>query len=173
MSLVAALATVALLGCSGGTAEVAGVTVEVPRGWQDATAPERSQEVEAAASWQGGQDGASTLQVVVGCGPGTVQDLAVAAITEPRPPLEVTAADEVGEVEIPGADEALELRFTLGAGRDDDATSLRVAGVYAAVEDTLVLVEISTPVRDTQRELIDATLTSVQLDAEELASRCR
>ena len=151
---------------------MAGVTVEVPAGWQETTGAQQPLEVAAAASFEGGQDGASTLQVVVGCGPGTVQDLAVAAITEPRTPLEVTAADEVGEVEVPGADQALELRFTLGAGRDDDATSLRVAGLYAAVEETLVLVEVSTPVRDTQRELVDTTLASVSLDHEELRARC-
>lgn len=151
---------------------MAGVTVDVPPGWEETSASQAPAEVVAAASWQSGSDDASTLQVVVGCGPGSNRDLAVAAITEPRPPLEVTDAAEVTEVEVPGADEAIELRFSLGTGPDDTA-GLQVAGLYTGVGDTLVLVEISAAQRDTQRELLDATLRSVELDAEALTAACQ
>ena len=159
-----------LAACTSGPGTVAGVSVEVPAGWQETSAPAAPAGVVAAGSWQS-EDGTSTLQVIVGCGPGDVQDLAIAAITEPRPPLEVTDAGEVGEVDLPGTDQALELRFTLGTA--GEAASVRVGGLYVAAEDSLVLVEISTPAGDPQRELVDTTLASVTVDRDEVADRCR
>ncbi len=166
------LAAVVLAACAGGAAEVAGVTVEVPAGWRETGATTEASEVVAAAGWRGGPDDSSTLQVVVGCGSGTASELAAGAATRARPPLEVTTADEPDEVEIPGAEDALELRFSLGGDAASEVADLRVAGRYATVADTLVLVEVSTPVDDPQREMVDATLESIELDPAELTRAC-
>jgi hypothetical protein len=169
----ALVATAALLAaaCSGGPTDIAGVTIEVPGGWDRVETP-ANPEVVATATWRGGRAQASSLQVVVGCGPGSVADLANAAVTRERPPLTVTDAEVDTDVEVAGADAAIGLDLTLGAGRDDDAATVVVQGVYAQVGEALVLVEFSTPVRDADDALVDTTLGSVSLDRSVLAEAC-
>ncbi len=157
--------------CSGGATDVAGVTVEVPAGWEQVDTPQNP-EVIAAATWRGGRAEASSLQVVVGCGPGSVTDLASGAVTQERPPLTVTDAEVDTDVEVAGADAAIGLELTLGAGRDDDASTVVVRGVYAEAGQALVLVELSTPIRDAEDELVETTLASVTVDPTELAAAC-
>jgi hypothetical protein len=157
--------------CSSGPTDINGVTVEVPSGWDRVETPPNP-EVVATATWRGGRAEASSLQVVVGCGPGSVTDLASAAVTRDRPPLTVTDAKVDTDVEVAGADVAIGLDLTLGAGRDDDAATVVVQGVYAEVGDALVLVEFSTPVRDAADALAERTLASVSLDRAVLAEAC-
>jgi hypothetical protein len=147
------------------------VTIEVPGGWDRVETPPNP-EVVATATWRGGRAEASSLQVVVGCGPGSVTDLASAAVTRDRPPLTVTDAEVDTDVEVAGADAAIGLDLTLGAGRDDDAATVVVQGVYAEVGDALVLVEFSTPVRDADDALVETTLASISLDRSVLAEAC-
>lgn len=170
MVLVAAV-TLLAAACSGGPTDIAGVTIEVPSGWERVdTAPEP--EVRATATWRGGRAEASSLQVVVGCGSGSVADLASAAVTQERSPLEVTDAQVDTDLEVAGADAAIGLELTLGAGRPDDAETVVIDGLYAEVGDALVLIELSTPVRDADDARVDATLGSVGLDREVLAEAC-
>ncbi len=157
--------------CSGGATDITGVTIEVPGGWDRVDTPPDPQVV-ATATWRGGRAEASSLQVVVGCGPGSVADLASAAVTRERPPLTVTDAEVDTDIEVAGADGAIGLELTLGAGRPDDAETVVIDGLYAEVGDALVLIELSTPVRDADDALIDATLGSVGLDREVLAEAC-
>lgn len=167
------MATVALLAaaCTGGPTDIAGVTIEVPGGWERVDTP-ANPEVIAAATWRGGRAEASALQVVVGCGPGSVTDLASAAATQERPPLTVTDAEVDTDVEVAGAEAAIALELTLGAGRDDDASTVVVNGVYAEAAEALVLIEISVPVRDANDALIETTLASVTLDRTALSDAC-
>lgn len=167
------MATLVLLAaaCSGGPTDIAGVTIEVPSGWDRVDTPPNP-EVIATATWRGGRAEASSLQVVVGCGPGSVTDLASAAVTRERPPLTVTDAEVDTDLEVVGADAAVGLELTLAAGRDDDASTAVVNGVYAEVAEALVLIELSTPVRDADDALIDTTLASVTLDRTVLADAC-
>ncbi len=157
--------------CDAGPAEVAGVTIEVPGGWERIDTPPDPEVIETA-TWRGGRADASSLQVVVGCGPGTVADLANAAVTRERPPLTVTDAEADTDIEVSGADAAIGLELTFGAGRDDDAETLVVRGIYAEVADALVLIELSTPVRDADEALVPATLASIALDRAALDAAC-
>ncbi len=170
-ALVAAVTLLAAACSGGGPADIAGVTIEVPSGWERVETPP-DPEVVATATWRGGRAEASSLQVVVGCGPGSVSDLASAAVTQERPPLSVTDAEVDSDVEVAGADAAIGLDLTLGAGRADDASTVVVRGIYSEVAQALVLVEFSTPIPDTDDALIDATLGSVSLDREVLAEAC-
>jgi len=157
--------------CDPGPAEIAGVSIEVPDGWQRIdTPPDR--EVHETAVWRGGRADASSLQVVVGCGDGTVAELASAAVTGDRPPLTVTGAEVDTDIEVPGADAAIALELTFGAGRADDASTLVVRGIYAEVADALVLIELSTPVRDADAAFVAATLASIDLDRATLDAAC-
>jgi len=167
------VAAVALLlaGCSGGPTEVTGVSLEVPAGWERVDTPSDPQ-VLATATWRGGRAEASSLQLVVGCGPGSVADLASAAVTRDRPPLTVTDAEVDTDVEVTGAEAAIGLDLTLGAGRTDDASTVAVRGVYAEVGGALVLVELSTPVRDADDPVVEATLSGITLDAPTLTEAC-
>ena len=157
--------------CDPGPADIAGVSIEVPDGWQLVTTPEDPAVLETAL-WRGGRADASSLQVVVGCGPGTVADLASAAVTADRPPLIVTDAAVDTGLDLDGADGAIGLELTFGAGRDDDATTLVVRGIYAEVADALVLVELSTPVRDADADVVATTLESLVLDGAALEAAC-
>lgn len=165
--LVALLA----VSCDPGPTEVAGVTIEVPDGWDRVDTPPDPDVLETAF-WRGGRADASSLQVVVGCGPGAVADLASTAVTRDRPPLTITDAEVDTGLEVTGADAAIGLELTFGAGRDDDANTLVIRGVYAEVADALVLVELSTPVRDAGDALITATLASIDLDRVALDAAC-
>jgi hypothetical protein len=157
--------------CAAGPADVAGVSIEIPDGWDRVDLPGDPEVIETAV-WRGGRADASSLQVVVGCAPGTVADLASAAVTTDRPPLIITDAEVDTGLDLDGADAAIGLELTFGAGRDDDATTLVVRGVYAEVADALVLVELSTPVRDAGDDLVATTLDSIVLDPAELQAAC-
>jgi len=157
--------------CDPGPADIAGVSIEVPDGWERVDAPPNPEVLETSV-WRGGRADASSLQVVVGCGPGSVADLAGAAVTRDRPPLTVTDAEVDTDLEVTGADAAIGLELTFGAGRDDDANTLVVRGVYAEVADALVLIELSTPVRDADATFVAATLASISLDRVSLAAAC-
>ena len=170
MATVGALA-VLTAACTSGPAEVAGVTIEVPSGWDRVDTPPNPDVLETA-TWRGGRADASSLQVVVGCGPGSVANLASAAVTQGRPPLTVTDAEVDTDLEVAGAETAIGLELTFGAGRADDANSVVVRGVYAEVADALVLIELSTPVRDADDRSITTTLGSIDLDAAALTDAC-
>ena len=158
--------------CGGAGEGVEGVHLDVPSGWSPSTPPPSDGEVAASAGWRGGRAEASTLQGVVGCGPGTVADLASAAVTGDRSPLVVTDAAVDTDVEVSGADAAIGLTLQIGAGRQDDARTVEVHGRYAQAGTALVLVELSTPVRESDPALVAATFDSLRLDAEALGTAC-
>ncbi|GGI07716.1 hypothetical protein [Egicoccus halophilus] len=172
----AALVGVLLLAtaCDGGPTEatVDGVSVSVPDGWERAEQGD-TDGVVGSHRWTPSTTGdVRNLQVVVGCG-GTVDELVQASAQSPRGPLVVTAAQEdQTEQPVPGLDTARRLALTLGAGRDDDAETLRVIGLYGGVGDTLVLVELSQPARASDDALADEVLDSVRVDADVASAAC-
>ncbi|MFA9444151.1 hypothetical protein [Egicoccus sp. AB-alg6-2] len=155
---------------SGGTETVEGVSVTVPEGWS-VTDPPDAPGVVAARGWSPGRPG-HLLQVIVGC-EGTVDELVTGAVREPRGPLVVTdATEDRASHRVPGLDEARRLQLTLGAGRPDDADTVRTAGLYGQRGDALVLVELSQLARDVNDELADEVLDSVRVDADALDAAC-
>jgi hypothetical protein len=173
--LLAAL--LALTACGGDpldaprTEGVDGVGVEVPDGWT-ATDDAEAEGVVAAQRWAPEDAGVEQLQVVVGCG-GDLDELVDAALREPRGPLRVTAAEEDGaEQRVEGLDRARRLYLTFGAGRDDDAETIRTAALYGQTGEALLLVEYSEPAREFDRERADETLRSVTVEADRLREVC-
>lgn len=174
----AALALVgALAGCGDGDGagagravdvDVDGVRVSVPAGWSERPGQDPV-DVVAARRWSPGE-GVESLQVVVGCD-GTAEELAAGAAQAPRDPLVVTDAVELDPPDVPGLDAAHRLRITLGAGRQDDASTARVDGLYGAAGDALVLVEVA------QRagaggDLADVVLASVEVTPAAVQAAC-
>lgn len=155
----------------GGTTTVDGVTLEVPAGWGVVEQPD-APGVVASHGWSPGTADARHLQVVIGCD-GTVDELVDEALQQPRGPLVVTAAEEDrAQQRVEGLDTVRRLDLTFGAGRPDDASTLRTAGLYGQRADALVLVELSQPARDADGELAGSVLDSVRVDAEKVAAAC-
>jgi hypothetical protein len=165
-----------MAGCASDTATtVAGaagpVTLEVPGGWDERIEPVAGTLV-AQTRWVDEADGVTSVQVVVGCGDEDADDLTIAAASRPRDALVVTGAEDAASVAVPGLDAARRTTLTLGAGRADDAESLRVEGLYGAAEGGLVLVEYTAPVRRFDANLADELIGSVVVDTAELGSAC-
>lgn len=147
---------------------VEGVGIEVPEGWSEQTA-ERAAGVVASRRWAPGE-GVEHLQVVVGCD-GTAEELAAGAAQAPRDPLVVTDAVELEAPKVAGLDAVHRLRMTLGAGRADDASTVRVSGLYGEAGDAIVLVELA------QRAGADEGIAadvfgSLEVDAPTLRAAC-
>lgn len=167
--------------CTSGAAEqpepvsVGGVALVVPDGWSvqpTDTTPQGSDvgpEVVASRAWAAGE-GVDNLQVVIGCG-GTAADLARMAAQAPRDPLVVTDAVEVPAPDVPGLESAHRLRLTLGAGRQDDASTVQVDGLYGEVGDAIVLVEIAQRA-GADHEVADEVLGSVEVTADTVRTAC-
>lgn len=153
------------------TTTVDGVTLAVPGGWSEQQVPE-DPAVVASHRWAPGGVDVRGLQVVVGCG-GTVDELVAGAVQSDRGALVVTAAEEeeLGR-SVPGLDEARRLQLTFGAGREDDAATVRTAGLYGHAGEALVLVELSQPVRSADGDLADLVLGSVSVDRDVVAAAC-
>lgn len=176
--LVLALPAVLVLACTGPAADdtvtttVAGVTVEVPGGWSERELPEAADVVASHRFEPRGAD-VRGLQVVVGCG-GTVDELVAGAVQAPRGALVVTDAEEVADddLEVAGLEAARRVELTFGAGREDDAATVRTAGLYGHVGEALVLVELSQPVRGADDALTEAVLGSVSVDPDVARAAC-
>ncbi|HSK23942.1 MAG TPA: hypothetical protein VK906_12230 [Egicoccus sp.] len=147
---------------------VEGVRVEVPAGWSEQSGQEPAGVV-AARRWSPGE-GVESLQVVVGCD-GTAEELAAGAAQAPRDPLVVTDAVELEAPDVPGLDAVHRLRITLGAGRQDDAETVRVSGLYGQSGDAIVLVEVAQRAGASD-DLADAVLTSVVVAPATVQSAC-
>lgn len=170
------------LACSGGTAPpasdgtatVAGVSLEPPEGWQ-AVASDEQAGVVASERWEPPDATTTGLQVVVGCDQtgGGVDDLVEGVLTLPRGALIVTEATEFDDVTTPiGFDAARRLELTFGAGREDDARTLRTGALYGHAGPVLVLVELSAPVASYDPGLAATVLDSVRADRDALEGAC-
>ncbi|MTV24917.1 hypothetical protein FTX61_05730 [Nitriliruptoraceae bacterium ZYF776] len=184
VSLVALALAAGLLACDGDTSpddgteattgaqDVGGLTLIPPVGW---TADEAGTPagVVAAERWADPDEPLRALQVVVGCDPGGIEDLVAGAVGSTRGSLVVTAAEErLPRPTVDGLDEVRRVSLTLGAGRDDDASSLATEALYGQAGDALVLVELTVPVTEDVRAAADDVLASVTADAAELADGC-
>lgn len=183
--LAVVLALVGAIGCTspddGRTADVrrdvqshtvAGVTVEVPDDLTREDVESTADEIVAIARFTSGPEQIRTVQVLVGCGDAPAEDLVHATLAQPREGLALTDAEDARGVEVPGLDEAWATVLTYGAGRADDADTLRTAGLYGAGSGALVVVESTTSTPSFDRARADALLASVTVDADELAAAC-
>lgn len=150
------------------TATVEGVTVGIPPAWTEQSTDEVPG-VAASRRWAPGE-GVENLQVVVGCD-GTAAELAAGAAQTPRDPLVVTDAVEVDAPAVDGLDAVHRLRITLGAGRQDDASTVRVSGLYGEAGDAIVLVEVAQRA-GADDDVADEVLGSVGVDAAALRDAC-
>jgi hypothetical protein len=147
------------------------VTVEVPADWDERVEPVAGTLV-AQTRWVDEADGVTAVQVVAGCGDEDADELTIAAATRPRDALVVTGAQDAISVSVPGLDAARRTTLTLGAGRADDAESLRVEGLYGAADGGLVLVEYTAPIRRFDANLADEVMGSVVVDPAALRTAC-
>lgn len=171
--LATAVLVAALTACGGApdgdrVASVEGVRVEIPAGWSEQSGPDPAGVV-ASRRWSPGE-GVESLQVVVGCD-GSAEELAAGAAQAPREPLAVTDAVELEAPDVPGLDAVHRLRITLGAGRQDDAETARISGLYGETGDAIVLVEVAQRAGGDD-DLADAVLASVEVDAAAARQRC-
>lgn len=171
--LATAVTVGVLTACGGGLAQertsvVEGVAIEVPAGW-DEQPGDRPEGVVASHRWGPGE-GVEHLQVVVGCD-GTAEELAAGAAQAPRDPLVVTDAVELEAAPVPGLAAVHRLRITLGAGRQDDANTVRVSGLYGEAGDAIVLVEVARRAGAAD-DLADEVLASVDVDPATLTAAC-
>jgi hypothetical protein len=184
--LAVVLALIGAIGCTspddGRTADVrhgdvrahtvAGVTLEVPDDLTREDVEPAADEVVAIARFTAGPQQVRSVQVLVGCGDAAAEDLVHATLTQPRESLALTAAEDARGVDVPGLDEAWATVLTYGAGRADDADTLRTAGLYGAGSGALVVIEFTTSTPSFDRARADALLASVSVDADELATAC-
>jgi hypothetical protein len=147
---------------------VDGVALAVPADWSEQPADE-TPGVVTSRRWAPGE-GVEHLQVVVGCD-GSAAELAAGAAQAPRDPLVVTDAVELDAPAVPGLDAVHRLRLTLGAGRPDDASTVRVSGLYGEAGDTLVLVEVARRA-GASNVVADAILDSVEVDRDTVLAAC-
>ncbi|MFA9432526.1 hypothetical protein [Egicoccus sp. AB-alg2] len=156
----------------GNAATVDGVTLTVPDGWRTVDT-EVPPDVVGSHRWSPGANDVRNLQVVVGCG-GTVDELVDGTLQSPRGPLVVTGAQEDrAQQRVPGLDAARRLTLTFGAGRDDDAQTIRTDGLYGHTGDALVLVEVSQQARTADGDLADRVLDAVEVDEATVTAACQ
>lgn len=156
---------------SGRSETIAGVTVTVPDSWRDQEVP-TPDGVAGMAVFSPGGGRLDTLQVIVGCGEADADDIVIARVAEPREGLIATDAEDAVPVEVEGLDTTRRTVITFGAGRDDDANTLRVAGLYGATDGVLVLVEYGASFASFDRSAALAVLDSVAVDADAAAQSC-
>jgi hypothetical protein len=94
------------------------------------------------------------------------------AISTPRGPLIATDHGEVTSPEVPGLEDTRHVTVTLGAGRDDDARTLRMGALYGQAADALVLLELTAPVQRFDASLVDEVISSLEVDRDALTSAC-
>lgn len=151
---------------------VAGVTIDVPEGWRP-VAGQADDAVAASELWRPQPDSASGLLLVVGCEGGGVDALVEGVLHLPRGALVVTDAQELTPApDVPGLEAARRIELTFGAGREDDARTLRTGALYGQAGDALLLIELSAPVASYDQDLVTATLASVRVDADQLRATC-
>ena len=175
IGLPATLLALALTACSGAsdepaTATVGGVTLEVPTGW-DEQVEEPGDDLVTVGQFAPDDGSATRLQVIVGCGDETADDLVTAAASQPRNQLVAVDADDAVEAEVPGMDTAR--RTTLSFGEQATGTpSLRVGGLYASGGGSLLLVELIAPLAQYDEQLTTHTLDSVEVARDEVEAAC-
>ncbi len=163
------LITVLLTACGGTTAtSVSGVSLEVPSGWEEET--EEPDDDLIAIHRFTPDEPATRLQVVVGCGDESADDLTVGAASQPRDDLVAMEADDAVETEVPGMDAAR--RTTLTFGATGQPASLRVAGLYASGDGTLLLVEYIAPLATFDGQMASEVLGSVEVERATLERAC-
>jgi len=155
------------------THTVAGLTLEVPDDLTREDVDSTADELVAIAWFTSGPEQIRHVRVYVGCGVGSAADLARAAVERPREGFTLTDVEDARSVEVAGLDEAWATVLTYGAGRADDADTLRTAGLYGAGSGGLVVVEFTTSTPGFDRVRADALLSSVTVDTAELAAACR
>ncbi len=163
------LVAVLLAACGGTTAtSVSGVSLEVPSGW---TAHEEDPGDDLIAVHQFTPDEPATrLQVVVGCGDESADDLTIGAASQPRDDLVAMEADDAVETQVPGMDAAR--RTTLTFGSHGQPASLRVAGLYASGDGNLLLVEYVAPLATFDGQTASQILGSVEVERDTLERAC-
>ena len=159
-----------LLAACGGTAQttVSGVNLEVPSGW-DEQVEEPGDDLIAIHRFTPDEP-ATRLQVVVGCGDESADDLTIGAASQARDDLVAMEADDAVETEVPGMDAAR--RTTLTFGAVGQPASLRVAGLYASGDGTLLLVEYIAPLATFDGQTASQILGSVEVERDTLERDC-
>lgn len=150
--------------------QVGPVHVEVPASWQREDLDANGLVASSEFVPTGTPD--EHVQVIVGCGAADADDLVIATVQQPRDGLVVTNAEDARSVRVDGMDTARRTVLTFGAGRADDANTVRTYGLYAASETGLVVVEYSSTVPTFHRELGVAILDSVAIDPQQLTRAC-
>ncbi|MEX2504910.1 MAG: hypothetical protein WD378_08665 [Egicoccus sp.] len=171
--LAALVSAVAVAACGGTTdgdraVSVEGVHVDAPAGWTEQPGDD-TPGVVASRRWAP-DAGVENLQVVVGCD-GTAAELAAGAAQAPRDPLVVTDAIELDAPDVPGLEAVHRLQITLGAGRQDDASTVRMSGLYGEADGALVLVEVAQRA-GADDALADDVLASVEVTPETVQAAC-
>ena len=151
-------------------ASVAGVTLEIPGGW-DEQVEQPSDDLVAVSQFSPDDEPATRLQVIVGCGDESADELVTAAASQPRNQLVAVDADDAVEAQVPGMDTAR--RTTLSFGEQATGTSsLRVGGLYASGGGSLLLVELISPLATYDEQLAERTLDSVEVARDEVETAC-
>lgn len=136
-------------------------------------AQQRPDDVAVSELWRPRPDSDTGLLLVVGCGGDGVDALVDGVLSLPRGALVVTEAREITPApDIDGLDAARRIELTFGAGRADDARTLRTGALYGEADDALLLLELSAPVASYDQDLATATLSSVDVDGDALRATC-
>ncbi len=147
--------------------------LEVPDGWRDVGADVPDGVTDLVRYTPGGAaEALVSLQVVVGCGAESADDLVAAAAQQPRGGMVPTAAEDATFVDVDGLETARRTVITLGAGRADDADTARVAGLYGSGSGVLLLVEYTAPTATFDPNLSQRIIGSVRVDTGAAAAHC-
>lgn len=176
VGLAATLAALSLAACTAGSDEpstttVGGVSLAVPDGWEEQVVEPDDESLVAVSRFSPGDRPTTRLQVIVGCGEESADELVTGAAARPRDDLVAVEADDAVEASVPGTDTAR--RTTMSFGEQTTGTaSLRVGGLYASSGDGLLLVELIAAPARYDEQLARQILDSVEVAADELEAAC-
>jgi hypothetical protein len=166
------LAGAVLVACAADGEDRAAVSLDVPEGWEALTG-ETGPDAEVVERYAPRDGSAGALQVVVGCGEASAEDLVLAATIRPLEGLVVKEVLSDDEVEVRGLDEARRVALVLGPSVPDDATpAVRLDGLYGTADGALIFVELSAPAADHDPARSDEALGSIGVEPGAAATVC-